>query len=149
VQVAPSTELARSAWLAQRADHTDPHPVAKTMAGLAAEFLPRSIGQAFGLLHIGGGRGFWFFAEIDTLVLDGLLIFTIVVCARSLRTHKRMTPLFVSLLIVFLATAGPLAYTINNFGTLFRLRQTVYVILAFLPLTLSRSSSLSEPPDPE
>jgi hypothetical protein len=114
----------------------DPHPIAKTMAGLTAEFLPRSIGQALGLVRIGGGRGFWLFAELDTLVLDALLIFSIIVCARSLRTHSRMTPLFVLLLIVFLAMAAPLAYTVNNFGTLFRLRQMLYAILAFLPLTL-------------
>jgi len=143
VQVVPSAQLGPSAWLAQRADRTERHPVAKTMAGLAAEFLPRSVGQAFGLVRIGGGRGFWLFAEVDTLVLDALLIFTIVVCARSLREHSRITPLFVLLLIVFLTTAGPLAYTINNFGTLFRLRQTIYAILVFLPLTLGgvRASS--------
>jgi len=115
---------------------SDPHPIAKTMAGLTAEFLPRSIAQALGLVRIGGGRGFWLFAELDTLVLDGLLIFSIIVCARSLRTHSRITPLFVLLLIVFVATAGPLAYTVNNFGTLFRLRQMLYAVVAFLPLTL-------------
>jgi hypothetical protein len=128
---------------------TDLHPIAKTVAGLAAEFLPRSIGQALGLVRIGGGRGFWLFAELDTLVLDGLLIFSIVVCARSLRTHSRITPLFVLLLIVFLATAGPLGYTVNNFGTLFRLRQMLYAILAFLPLTLgTRADAASEPARP-
>ncbi len=115
------------------------------MAGLAAEFLPRTVAQALGLVRIGGGRGFWLFAELDTLVLDGLLIFSIVVCARSLRTHSRITPLFMLLLIVFFATAGPLAYTVNNFGTLFRLRQMLYAILAFLPLTLgTRASAASE-----
>jgi hypothetical protein len=119
------------------------------MAGLAAEILPRTVAQALGLILIGGGRGFWLFVEIDTLVLDGLLIFTIVVCARSLRAHSRITPLFVLLLIVFLTTAGPLAYTVNNFGTLFRLRQTIYAILAFLPLTLgTRASAASEPAKP-
>jgi hypothetical protein len=124
---------------------TDPHLIEKTMAGLSAEFLPRSIAQAFGLVRIGGGRGFWLFAELDTLVLDALLIFSIIVCARSLRTHGRITPLFVLLLIVFLATAGPMAYTVNNFGTLFRLRQMLYAILAFLPLTLrARDDAASE-----
>lgn len=123
---------------------TDPHLIAKTVAGLTAEFVPRSIGQALGLIRIGGGRGFWLFVELDTLVLDGLLIFSIVVCARRLRTDGRVTPLFVLLLIVFLTTAGPLAYTVNNFGTLFRLRQVIYAILAFLPLTLGVREDASE-----
>jgi hypothetical protein len=115
---------------------TDPHPIVKTTAGVTAEFVPRSIAQALGLVRIGGGRGFWLFAELDTLVFDCLLIASIILCARRLRTHSRITPLFVLLLIVFLATAGPLAYTVNNFGTLFRLRQMLYTIMAFLPLTL-------------
>jgi hypothetical protein len=119
---------------------TDAHAIAKTMAGLTAEFLPRSIAQALGLVRIGGGRGFWLFAELDTLVFDCLLIASIILCARRLRTHSRITPLFVLLLIVFLATAGPLAYTVNNFGTLFRLRQMLYAILAFLPLTMGTSA---------
>ena len=136
-QPAPSAQLAPRVKVALRADKTiEPHPVAKTVAGLTAEFLPRSIAQALGLVRIGGGRGFWLFAELDTLVLDALLIFAIIVCARSIRTHRRVTPLFVLLLIVFLATAGPLAYTVNNFGTLFRLREMLYAILVSLPLTL-------------
>jgi hypothetical protein len=111
-------------------------PLAKASAGLAAAFLPRFIGESLGLVRIGGGRGFWFFVELDTLVFDAVFLFAIIFCARSLRAGARVTPLFVLLVIVFLATAGPLAYTVNNFGTLFRLRQVLYVILAFLPLTL-------------
>jgi hypothetical protein len=111
---------------------------AATTAGLAALFLPRTIGQALGLVRIGGGRGFWLFVELDTLFFDAVLLFAIIYCARSLRGRKsRVTPLFVLLAIAFLATAGPLVYTVTNFGTLFRMRQMLYVIIAVLPLTLA------------
>jgi len=58
----------------------------------------------------------------------------------NLRGRKsRVTPLFVLLAIAFLATAGPLVYTVTNFGTLFRMRQMLYVMIAALPLTLADS----------
>jgi hypothetical protein len=39
--------------------------------------------------------------------------------------------------IVLAATALPMAYTVTNFGTLFRLREMIYVLAAVLPLTLA------------
>jgi hypothetical protein len=111
--------------------------VSTLMTGFAAMFIPRFLAQALGLIHIGGGRGFWFFAEIDTLVLDAVVLFAIVYCTRALRSRARVTPLFVLLVLVFLMTAVPMMYTVSNFGTLFRLRQMVYLIAAILPLTLA------------
>lgn len=111
--------------------------VSTLMTGFAAMFIPRFLAQAVGLIHIGGGRGFWFFAEADTLVLDAVVLFAIVYCTRALRSKARITPLFVLLVLVFLMTAVPMMYTVSNFGTLFRLRQMVYLIAAVLPLTLS------------
>lgn len=107
------------------------------LLGFTAMFVPRFLAQAVGLIHIGGGRGFWFFAEIDTLVLDAAMLFAIVYCTRALRSGARVTPLFVLLVLVFLMTAVPMMYTVSNFGTLFRLRQMVYLIAAVLPLTLA------------
>ena len=113
-------------------------PLAATMiTGFAAMFLPRFLAQAVGLIHIGGGRGFWFFVETDTLVFDAVLLFAIVYCTRALRSDARATPLFVLLVLVFLMTAAPMMYTVTNFGTLFRLRLIVYFIAAILPLTLA------------
>ena len=100
-------------------------------------FIPRFVAQAVGLVRIGGGRGFWLFAELDTLVLDAVALFAFVFCTRALRNHARVTPLFVLLLLVFLMTAVPMMYTVSNFGTLFRLRQMVYLLAAILPLTLA------------
>jgi hypothetical protein len=101
--------------------------------GLTAMFVPRMLGQALGLMHIGGGRGFWFVAEIDTLVFDAVIFLAIFWCLRG-----RATPLSVLLALLFAVTAGSMAYTVTNFGTLFRLRQMVYVIAAIAPLTVRR-----------
>ncbi|HWW59930.1 MAG TPA: hypothetical protein VN181_01055 [Thermoanaerobaculia bacterium] len=107
-----------------------PTPAAAVRIGFAAAFLPRFLG----LVHIGGGRGLWVFAEIDTLAFDAVLVFAIVY---SIRNRRRITPLFVFVLVVFVALAGPMIYTVTNFGTLFRLRGMLYVLAALLPLALA------------
>lgn len=117
-------------------------PAAATVAprmvgGVAAVFLPRAIGQPLGLVHIGGGRGFWIFAELDTAAFDLVVLFAAIYAMRSLRRGSaKITPLFFLLLLVFVMTAGPLCYTVSNFGTLIRMRQMLYVIAAVLPLTM-------------
>ena len=113
---------------------------ARLIAGFAATFLPRLLAQSLGLIHVGGGRGLWIFAEVDTIVFDLVLIYAIVSCARALRRKTaRLTPLFLFLAIVFISTAGPMIYTVNNFGTIFRLRQMLYVMAAVLPVTLRKN----------
>jgi len=95
------------------------------------------VGEALGLIRVGGGRGLWLFAELDTIAFDIVLLFAIVYV---LRARARMTPLFILLLLVFLMTAVPLVYTVNNFGTLFRLRQMLFFLAAMLPVTLAPES---------
>lgn len=109
----------------------------KLVAGVAAMFMPRVLAQAFGLIRIGGGRGFWLFAELDTIVFDAVLLFAVVFCVRALRTYARVTPLFILLVMLFLLTAVPMLYTVTNFGTLFRLREMVYLLGALIPLTVA------------
>jgi hypothetical protein len=116
------------------------------VTGFAAMFLPKVLAQALGLVRIGGGRGFWLFVEIDTLVFDAVVLFALIYCARALRNHARLTPLFILLLLTFVMTAVPMMYTVANFGTLFRLRQMVYVIAAILPLALARPGSAGVSP---
>ena len=43
--------------------------------------------------------------------------------------------------LVFVMLAGPMIYAVTNFGTLFRLRQMLYVIAAILPVTLAERVS--------
>jgi hypothetical protein len=109
-------------------------------------FLPRLLAEAFGLVRIGGGRGFWFFVEIDTLVFDAVVLFTLIFCVRALRSYARATPLFILLVLTFVMTAAPLMYIVANFGTLFRLRQMVYIVAAVLPLALALRSTVSSDP---
>jgi len=112
----------------------------RMISGLAAAFVPRAIAQSLGLVRIGGGRSFWLFAELDTLAFDFALLFAIVHAARR-RAH--LTPLFVLLVIIFVTMGVPLCYTVNNFGTLIRLRQMLYFLAAMLPLTLRDSDTIS------
>jgi hypothetical protein len=114
---------------------------ARWITGLSATFLPRFLARSLGLIRIGGGRGLWFFPEADTIVLHNADI----TCARALRrSAARVTPLFVLLILVFVFTAGPMIYTVNNFGTLFRLRLMLYVMAAVIPITLRNASSMSD-----
>lgn len=109
----------------------------KMILGAAAMFLPRSIAQPLGLVRIGGGRGLWLFADVDTVVFDFVIVFAFAFCARQLvRRQGRITPLFILVALLFAALTAPMIYSVTNFGTLFRLRQMLYVFAALLPLTL-------------
>jgi hypothetical protein len=110
----------------------------RATAGLAATFLPHTVGQALGLVRVGGGRGLWLFAELDTLCFDAVLLFAVVY---SIRARGPVTPLFVMLVLLFVMTGGPMLYIVNNFGTLFRLRQMLYLIAALIPVTRARAGA--------
>jgi hypothetical protein len=43
-------------------------------------------------------------------------------------------------LLVLIVTAVPMVYTVANFGTLFRLREMLYFLVAILPVTLAPDS---------
>jgi len=119
--------------------------VRQVATGIAALVLPVTIGSLFGILHVGGGRNLWAFVEVDTIALDCVLIFAIWYCGRYLSRYRRATPLFVMVLIVLVATAVPMAYTVTNFGTMFRLRGMLYTLAAVLPLTLAGVTTPAPP----
>lgn len=108
------------------------------MAQLAATFLPRFVAQSVGLMRVGGGRGLWLFVDFDTLVFDAVVIFAVIWLVRS---RGRLNGLAVMVLLVFVLTAGPMIYVVNNFGTLFRLRDMLYVLAALLPVTIAREGA--------
>jgi hypothetical protein len=114
-----------------------PSVASRMLSGVAIAFFPRVVGQALGLVRVGGGRGLWIFAELDTIAFDAVLVFAIVYIVRS---RRRVTPLFVMVLLILIVTAGPMVYTVANFGTLFRLRQMLYFLAAILPVTLGPDS---------
>jgi len=121
--------------------------VDRLITGFAATFLPRTLAQRVGLIRVGGGRGFWLFADLDTLVFDIVLIFAIVYCTRHfLRRRGRMTATFAQVALMSLLIAGPVLYAVNNFGTLFRHRQMIYLTLCLLPVALERHKEEQEEP---
>ena len=119
--------------------HAGPAAPSPIASGAVATFVPRAAAQPLNLVRIGGGRGFWFFADFDTVVFSAVIVFAIVLCVKALRGGARITPLFVFVVLLFFATAGPMFYSVTNFGTLFRLRSMLYVLAAIAPLTLRRT----------
>lgn len=114
----------------------------KTAAGAVATFVPRTVAQEAKLVRIGGGRGFWLFADFDTVIFSAVIVIAIVLCVRAIRAGARVTPLFVFVALLLIATCVPMIYTVTNFGTLFRLRQMLYLLAALAPVTLRcRTSS--------
>jgi hypothetical protein len=109
---------------------------ARMVAGAAAAALPRALASQLGLVEIGGGRSFWWFVELDTLVFDVVFLLALI----SITANFRGTALGNSLFWLVLATAvvvfGALVYTVTNFGTLFRLRAMTYTAMALIPLAL-------------
>ena len=121
----------------------------RLITGFAATFLPRTLAQKTGLIRVGGGRGFWLFADLDTLVFDIVLIFAIVYCTRHfLRRRGKMTATFAQVALMSLLIAGPVLYAVNNFGTLFRHRQMIYLGLCLLPMALAGRGEEPKPVDP-
>jgi hypothetical protein len=108
----------------------------RILAGVVAAFVPRAIAQPLGLIVMGGGRGFWLIVDADTIVLDALLVFAIVVCIRDFRARRAIAPAAVLVLASIVAIGVPLLYTVNNFGTLFRLRQIIAMEICLLPLVM-------------
>jgi len=110
--------------------------VAATTAGFAALFLRARLGRrsvSFASAEVAGSgsSSSWIRSS-----LTSCFWFAIVYCTRSLRGRKsRVTPLCTSA-IAFLATAGPLVYTVTNFVRCFECRRKLlYVMIAALPLT--------------
>lgn len=108
----------------------------RLLSGAAALTLPRSVGEALGLFHIGGGRGMLWFTEVDTVLFDVVLLCALLALAVRSSAPWR-NPLTWLVLLVTLLIAGPLIYSVSNFGTLFRLREMVYVGLLLTPLAVA------------
>jgi len=137
----PTASPAASPAPSPRASPADVVP--QTWARVVAVLLPRFVGQTVGLVQMGGGRGLWLFAELDTIFFDVVLLFAAWYSVRTLRYSRApVPPLFVLLVLIFVLLFPPMVYTVNNFGTLLRLRQMLYIIAAIIPLTLVAKQGL-------
>ena len=112
----------------------------RMLVGAAALVVPRSLGERLGLFDIGGGRGLLWFAEIDTLIFDLALFFALSTAVAA----RGATPFAWLVLLTTLIVAAPLVYSINNFGTLFRLREIIYLGLLLIPIAVTRNGIPAE-----
>jgi hypothetical protein len=111
--------------------------------------IPRTIAQRLGILDLRGGRGLWLFADFDTIVFDVVCLFCIVALVGAIRRRERLEPAFWLILIVTVVIGGLLAYTVSNFGTLFRHREMVLLGLLLLPLAALPTTNVAADPVPE
>jgi hypothetical protein len=131
---APPRESARPA--VRRPPAQTPSRIARLLSGLAAIVFPWRIGEWLGLFHIGGGRGLIWLTEVDTLIFDFALVCAFLALAVRSSVPWR-NPLTWLVLAMTLLLAVPLAYSISNFGTLFRLREIVFLGLLLTPLAVA------------
>jgi len=117
-------------------------PMSRTsrfLSGVAVTVLPRTIGERLNLFHIAGGRGMLWFTELDTLIFDLSLLLAITVVTLHFRMSLR-NPLTWLVLAMIVLVGGPLVYSITNYGTLFRLREMIYLGLLFTPLAVASAA---------
>ncbi|HJQ38107.1 MAG TPA: hypothetical protein VKB93_13300 [Thermoanaerobaculia bacterium] len=112
-------------------------PLKQTLVGMSAMILPRFVGEGLGLYRIGSNSRMFLFAELDTLYFDAVLAFALIALFRSLRRGGWRSPALLLVVIATGAIAGMLAYTITNFGTLFRHRGMVFIGLVMIPLIVA------------
>jgi hypothetical protein len=108
----------------------------RLLSGLAAAILPRTIGEPMGLFHIAGGRGMLWFTELDTLIFDVSVVLAAAAVAMRFRASLR-NPLVWFIFVLTVLVGGPLVYSITNYGTLFRLREMIFLGLLFTPLAVA------------
>jgi hypothetical protein len=103
-----------------------------------AMFLPRFVGTNMGWVEIGGGRGLWVVAELDTLFFDASLIAVGWILWRYRRQGFVAHPILAHVVVTTVVLTGMICYQTANFGTQFRLRSMVAIgvvllIFAFAP----------------
>lgn len=96
--------------------------------------LPRAIAQRLGILDVRGGRGLWLFVEVDTITFDVVCVFCLAALIGAVKRRELRAPVFWLIFMVTIVVGGLLAYTVSNFGTLFRHREMVLLGLLLLPL---------------
>jgi hypothetical protein len=118
--------------------------VRREITGLAALFLPRFIAGPLGLVDIHGGRGLWWFAEIDTIFFLLGVSAGVAIALRQWRMAIRNPEVWALIFAAGLMGAAT-AYAISNFGTLLRHREMVFVWIALLPLACSSQRVVARP----
>lgn len=119
--------------------------VARFLSGSAAMLLPRPLAHATGLANMSGGRGFWWFADIDTLFFDVFLIVTIAALIRTRDRDKWRNPLLWLVVLVTALIGAMFVYCVGNFGALFRYRSMIFLGVVLVPVAMAWSATRREP----
>ena len=107
---------------------------ARWLGGLIAATVPHFAIEWIAFPRIGGGRGLFWFADIDTIVFDATILLGSVLLWRGREPGRRWNALAWLCPVLVVLLALPMLYAITNFGTLMRLRGMLYVPLAIAPL---------------
>jgi hypothetical protein len=115
--------------------------VARFTSGSAALLLPRPVARATGLAVMHGGRGFWWFADVDTLFFDVFLIVAVVALLRARDPGKWRNPLLWLVVLVTVAIGAMFVYCVANFGALFRYRSMLFIGVILVPVVMAWAAS--------
>lgn len=118
-----------------------PRAGSRAAAGTAALLLPPSVARAAALCEIGGGRGLWIFADVDSLLFIVMLAVAAIAVVRAFRANGARAPLLWLVLLAALAIAVAIVYSVTNYGAMFRYRSMVFALLALVPVAAARSAA--------
>jgi hypothetical protein len=113
----------------------DTLPQADVIARGFMTFVPRFVNRVAGLATADGGRGLWWFAELDTIVFGFLVCWVAFLAWKTRPPAYLKHPAWIFLLLLFLGGL-PMLYTVNNFGTLMRFRLMLELPILLMPLVV-------------
>ncbi len=120
-----------------------PGQAGRVIAGLATQVLPHSLGPLLGLFRVNGGLGLLWFVDADTIVFDAVLLFACFALWSRRASRWWRNPSTWLLLITTPLITFAIAYSIGNFGTLFRLREIIYLGALLVPITIDTRRPVS------
>ncbi|MEO8378950.1 MAG: hypothetical protein ABI779_04725 [Acidobacteriota bacterium] len=127
----------------------NPSPVRRWIGGLIATILPHAVIEHLSFMTIGGGRGLFWFADLDTVVFDVVVFLSIFLILRRWRVASLSNAALWLVLLTAIFVAVPLLYAITNFGTLLRFRGMILVLFAMAPLVSYRGAPRLPSSDPQ
>jgi hypothetical protein len=122
---------------------TDQGIARPTLVGLAAVFVPISIVKKLEWVDFPGGRGLLWITDIDTVVLDVLMLAGVVLVVMHRDRIGSNVPYIWFVVGLAVLISVPLGFIVTNFGTLVRLRLMAMVPLWMLPLAVRQPSRRS------
>ncbi|MCM2314059.1 MAG: hypothetical protein NDJ92_02765 [Thermoanaerobaculia bacterium] len=108
-------------------------PYGEVAARAAMVVLPRFVAMPLGIAKVGGGRGLWLFAEVDTIAFVAVALYAIGVAWRA-RSRRLALDGTLVLALALIAVTLPMLWAVNNFGTLLRFREMFMIPLLVVPL---------------